>query len=188
MITSHQFRRPALGILAAVTALVTLGAPPAAAEVVDQRAFHDELSFTDDDFCDVGLTVDVAVTIDGRYRVTARRTGGFGYYLETTTVVQVFTDRASGHTATDLQPRTLTKDLALTDNGDGTLTAIVLLTGGARTYGHAGTLIAKNSGQVRLRIVYDHVNDVELTSAVIFGSTGTNDDFCAAVLADWRYR
>ena len=63
----------------------------------------------------------------------------------------------------------------------------MFLTGGERTYGHAGKLIASNSGQVRLRIVYDYVNDVEISNEQIFGSTGTNDDFCAAVLADWGY-
>ena len=57
----------------------------------------------------------------------------------------------------------------------------------ARTYGHEGKLIAKNSGQVRFEIVYDYVNDVEISNEIVFGSTGTSDDFCAAVLADWGY-
>ena len=64
---------------------------------------------------------------------------------------------------------------------------MALLTGGNRTYGNDGKLIAKNSGQVRFEIVYDYVNDVELSNELIFGSTGTNDDFCEAVLTDWGY-
>lgn len=46
-----------------------------------------------------------------------------------------------------------------------------------------GKQIAENSGQVRFRIV----NDKEPSNELIFGSTGTNQDFCAAVLIDWRY-
>src|SRR5436190_664018 len=80
--------------------------------------------------------------------------------VEKSTVHQTFTDQATGLSVTDIQPNTINKDLSVVDNGDGTLTAIVLLTGGERTYGHAGKLIASNSGQIRLRIVYDYVNDV----------------------------
>jgi hypothetical protein len=56
-----------------------------------------------------------------------------------------------------------------------------------RTYGHEGNLIARNSGQVRFGIVYDYVNDEELSNELIFGSTGANDDFCEAILTDWGY-
>ena len=80
------------------------------------------------------------------------------------------------------------KDLSLVDDPEaGTLTIVVLLTGGNLTYGNDGKLIAKNSGQVRFEIVYDYVNDVELSNELVFGSTGTNEDFCAAVLSDWGY-
>ena len=44
--------------------------------------------------------------------------------------MQVFTDRATGKTATDIQPNTLNKDLSIVDNG-ATVTVIALLTGGA---------------------------------------------------------
>jgi hypothetical protein len=69
----------------------------------------------------------------------------------------------------------------------GTLTIVALLTGGERTYGNDGKLIASNSGQVRFGIVYDYVHEVELSNELIFGSTGTNDDFCEAILTDWGY-
>ena len=106
---------------------------------------------------------------------------------EKTTFVNVFT-APNGMTATDIQPNTINKDLSLVDDpAAGTLTIVALLTGGNRTYGNDGKLIAKNSGQVRFEIVYDYVHDVEISNELIFGSTGTNDDFCAAVLADWGY-
>jgi len=64
---------------------------------------------------------------------------------------------------------------------------VALLTGGNRTLGNDGHLIAKNSGQVRFEIVYDPATDTELSNELVFGSTGTNDDFCAAILTDWGY-
>ncbi len=101
--------------------------------------------------------------------------------------MNVFTDQATGQTATDIQPNTVGKDQSITDNGDGTLTIVVLLTGGARTYGDDGKLIASNSGQVRFENVVDAMTFEEISSELIFGSTGTNDDFCEAVLTDWGY-
>ena len=67
----------------------------------------------------------------------------------------------------------------------GTTTIDVLATGGERTYGDSGRLIARNSGQIRLRIVLD-ADGNEVSNVQTKGSTGTNDDFCAAVLADWK--
>ena len=155
---------------------------------MEREVFHDEFSGTIEDFCDVeGLDVDFEGTVDGRFQVNDRGPGGFDYFVEKTTVVQVFTDQATGQQITDIQPNTIEKDLSITDNGDGTITIIVLLTGGQRTYGDDGKLIARNSGQIRLEIVYDYVNDVEISNEQIFGSTGTNDDFCEAVLTDWGY-
>jgi hypothetical protein len=177
-----------LGTLTAAAALLGSVSAPASATIVERGPIHDPFSFTDDDFCGAGITVDVQGTADGKFRVTSRRPGdGLDYYLENVRVARTLTDRATGLSVFDIQPNTLGKDQRLTDNGDGTITIVQLLTGGERTYGHTGKLIARNSGQVRFKIVYDYVNDVELSNELIFGSTGTNDDFCEAVLADWGY-
>jgi hypothetical protein len=175
-----------LGTLTAVASVAMLSAP-ASARIVDGEKFHDEFGDTDDNFCDAGLAVDFEVTLDGRFKVNSRGPGGPDYFMQKTRAVVEYTDQATGKHATDIQPNTLDKDLHLTDNGDGTLTIIALLTGGERTYGDSGKLIARNSGQVRFRIVYDYVNDIELSNELIFGSTGTNEDFCEAVLTDWGY-
>jgi hypothetical protein len=185
--TRHRSATTLLGTLIAAAALVALVAPPASARIVFREAFHDDFSFTDHNFCGKGLVVDIEGTVDGRFQLNDRGPGGFDFGVEKTTVSQTLTDQATGLSVTDIQPNTINKDLSVVDNGDGTLTAIVLLTGGERTYGHEGDLIASNSGQVRFEIVYDYVNDVEISSELIFGSTGTNDDFCEAVLADWGY-
>jgi hypothetical protein len=175
-----------LGTLIATAALVALVAPPASARIVERETFHDEFSGTNLDFCGTGMSVAFAGTVDGRYQVNSRGPGGFDYFVEKTTVVNVFT-APNGMTATDIQPNTINKDLSITANSDGTVTIIALLTGGNRTLGHDGHLIARNSGQVRFQIVYDPATDTEISNELIFGSTGTNDDFCAAVLADWGY-
>lgn len=161
--------------------------PPALAKVVERGTFHEEFSAIIKDFCDSGLDVTIDVTVDGRYQVNQRGRNGREYYLAHTKVVNVFTDQATGQTATDIQPNTLDKDLRITENDDGTLTILLLLTGGGRTYGDDGRLIAKNSGQIRVEIVVDAETFEEISNEVVFGSTGTNDDVCDAILTDWGY-
>jgi hypothetical protein len=185
--------RSRLVVAAALGMTAVLAAGPATAQKVEGGTFHDEGSFTDRSFCGVpGLVVDGRFTVDGRFLGRLQGRDSVFYGMDNTRTVIVYTRRATGQTATDIQPRTTSKDLKITNNGDGTLTIIQLLTGGERTYGDTGKLIARNSGQVRFRIVVDYngtlsnpEDDTELSSELIFGSTGTNDDFCAAVLADW---
>ena len=150
-----RFVRAILGTLIVASSLTMTVGSPASARIVESGTFHDEFSDTIENFCGAGLTVDLDTTVDGRYQVNTRGPGSLGYYLENVSVLNVFTDQATGQTATDLQPNTVGKDLSITDNGDGTLTFVVLLTGGARTYGDDGSLIAKNSGQVRFENVID---------------------------------
>ena len=182
-----QTGRAILGTLVVAGSLVMTVGPAASAKIVERGTFHDEFSDTDENFCDAGLAVDFHATVDGRFQVNTRKPGTVPYYLENVRVVNVFTDQASGQTATDIQPNTLGKDQSIVDNGDGTLTIVVLLTGGARTYGDDGKLIASNSGQVRFENVVDVTTFEEISSELIFGSTGTNDDFCEAVLTNWGY-
>ena len=114
--TRHRSTSTLLGTLIASTALVALVAPPASASIIDKGTFHDEFSVTIDEFCGAGIAVDFAGTIDGRFQVNSRGPGGPDYFLEQTTVVNVYTDQATGQTATDIQPNTINKDLTLTDN------------------------------------------------------------------------
>lgn len=59
------------------------------------------------------------------------------------------------------------------------MTIDTLATGNATLYGPDGKAIARNPGQVRFHIVYDVVNDVEVSFEQTKGSTGRTDDFCA---------
>jgi hypothetical protein len=167
--TTPPLLRALLGVLIACTLVAVAGAP-ASAKVVERESFQDDFSFVDDDFCGAGIAVQVEGVADVRYQVNTRGRNGEAYYLEHVRVRTV-----------------LTKDLSVIDNGDGTLTIVYFGTGGARVYGDDGRLIASNSGQVRFRIVVDAETFEELSRELILGSTGTNDDFCEAVLTDWGY-
>ena len=48
------------------------------------------------------------------------------------------------------------KDQRVTDNGDGTLTILVLATGNSTLYGPDGKAIARNPGQIRFEFLVDH--------------------------------
>ena len=82
------------------------------------------------------------------------------------------------------------KDQRITDNGDGTLTILVLATGNAVLYAEGGDAIARNPGQVRYELLIDHggtptdPSDDEFVEFLgdVKGSTGRTDDYCAAAV------
>ena len=81
------------------------------------------------------------------------------------------------------------KDLHVTDNGDGTLTILVLATGNYTLYGEDGRAIARNPGQVRFELLIDHggtpddpSDDLELDFKIVKESTGRSDDACEAAV------
>ena len=174
-------------------ALLVATAAPASAEKIDGGTFHDEDTFLVEDFCDVpGLDVEGHFTADGRFLARAQGPDSIVYFMDTTQTTIVWTNLATGQHATDISHKTVSKDLSITVNDDGTLTIITLHTGNGLLYGDSGDLIAKGDGQVRFRNVIDYhgtltdpEDDTVVSRELIFGSTGTNDDYCAAILADW---
>jgi hypothetical protein len=155
--------------------------------LIDRGAFHEEVSFTDHDFCgQKGLNVQVEGTVSGREMATTH--GGELIYFQSHEMIDV-TQTAHGVTTRFVQ-HALFKDLKVTDNGDGTLTIIVLGTGPSTLYGPDGKAIARDPGQVRFEMVIDHAgtptdpeDDEEISFELIKESTGRNDDFCTAELA-----
>jgi hypothetical protein len=175
-------------------ALLIAAAAPASAQKIDGGTFHDEDTFTVRNFCDVsGLTVEGHITFDGRFLVRAQGPDSILYFMDNTRVVLEWTNLADPtQHATELQPRTTSKDLSITVNDDGTLTIIALFTGAGFLYSDDGQLLAKDDGQIRIKFVIDYngtltdpSDDTEVSSELIFGSTGTNDDYCAPILDDW---
>jgi hypothetical protein len=168
--------------LAATAAVVVAAA--ASAGKVSRETIHEEFEFVDDDFCDAGLAVEVAVVLDLRVHAVPHGRDRLVYFMQHGTETDVFTNLANGASLRSFA-RVIEKDLRVTDNGDGTLTVLVLATGNAAVYGENGKAIARNPGQIRLELIIDHggtpndpSDDVILAEELVRDSTGRTDDFC----------
>ena len=175
--------------IAVGTVAAALAAAPAVAKPLEHGSFTDGFSETIDDFCGVeGLTVDHDAHIEGRFLANARKPGTPPYFQLAASAENVYRNTAGVEVTESL--RIVEKDLKITDNGDGTLTILVLATGNATVTGPDGTVIARNPGQVRYEILIDHAGTVADPSDDVFleflgqvkGSTGRSDDFCEAVV------
>jgi hypothetical protein len=174
-----------LGATAAVMLTTAAGAKPLVRETI-----HEEGTDVLNDFCDVpGLTVEVAFVFDSRVQAVPHGRNRLAYFLERGKVTQVFTNLANGKSITSVA-KFISKDLRVTDNGDGTLTILVLSTGNGVLYGADGKAIARNPGQVRFEILVDHngtpadPSDDEFLADLgeVKGPTGRTDDFCEAAV------
>jgi hypothetical protein len=183
---SRRVGRVAAVLTAAMVALAM--AAPVAAAPLEQGTFHDEFSFVDSDFCGAGLEVRFDVVVDGQFLVTRRGRDGLVYFMEHIHRTDTVTNLANGRTITD-DERTVSKDVHVIDNGDGTLTVVVLATGNFTIYGEDGRAIARNPGQIRFELLIDHggtpgdpSDDVELEFTLVKESTGRSDDACEAAV------
>ena len=117
----------------------------------------DEFSVDIEDFCEVpGLDVrqDGAVTGTST-RMIRGGPDGLLYFADHITFTSTFTNVENGAFVTTREA-TVSKDLHITDNGDGTLTIVVLATGNFTVFGENGKAIARNPGQFRFQVVIDH--------------------------------
>jgi hypothetical protein len=154
--------------------------------------FHDEFSDVAEDFCEVpGLTVQFDFVADGRLLAIPHGPDGLVYFHVNVRFTAVYTNVANGNTVTEVG-NAVDKDLRVTDNGDGTLTILVLNTGNGVLYGADGKAIGRNPGQVRFEFVVDHAGtptdpsddvDIEGSFRVVKGSTGRSDDFCETIVS-----
>jgi len=166
-----------------VGGLVIAGAGPAGADVVERYNLDYSESGTANNFCGSGLQASYTYEQTGSGSIKTRGQDGLLWFQEKLRIVRTFT--YNGMTVTDISPNTIEKDLKVVDNGDGTLSVTVLLTGGGRLVGSDGKLLAKNDGQVRLLLTINIATDTVTGEEQIFGSTGTNDDYCDAILEHW---
>ena len=174
-------------VLTAASVAVAMAAPVAAAPL-DQGTFHDEFSFIDPDFCGAGI--EARIRRRDRWPVPATRRGrdGLVYFMEHIHLIDTFTNLANGRSVTS-DERSVSKDVHVTDNGDGTLTILVLATGNYTLYGADGRAIARNPGQVRFELLIDHggtpddpSDDSEISFTLVKESTGRSDDACEAAV------
>ncbi len=175
----------ALGVTAAAMLVTAATAGPPFRETI-----HEEGEFVVENFCDEeGLNVEIAFVSDARVQIRPRGNAGLLYFMQHGKLTETITNLANDKFVTTATT-VLDKDLRVTDNGDGTLTILILATGNAVLYGANGKAIARNPGQVRFELVLDHggtptdpSDDVELSFELVKGSTGRTDDFCAATVA-----
>ena len=183
---SGRARVARLGAVLALGAAAAMLPATAVAGPVFRETIHDEFQFVDDNFCDAGLEVEVAVVLDFRVHAVPHGADRLAYFLQHGTRTELLTNPANGRTLRSFA-RVIEKDLRVTDNGDGTLTVLILATGNAVLYGQNGKAIARNPGQIRLELLIDHggtptdpSDDEVITEEVVRDSTGRSDDFCAA--------
>lgn len=186
----RQTRKLRLGaILALCAAAAAMLAAAAGAGPPFRETIHDEFEFVDTDFCGAGLTVEVAVVLDLRVHALPHGRDRLIYFLQHGTETDVLTNLENGRSLRSFA-RVIEKDLVVRDNGDGTLTVLILATGNAVLYGENGKAIARNPGQIRVELLIDHggtpndpSDDVFLAEELVKGSTGRSDDFCEAAVA-----
>jgi hypothetical protein len=188
-------RKHRLGVIMALGAIaaVTSGAAAGAGQVF-RETIHDEGSFVLEDFCDQpGMTVDVAFALNLRVHAVPHGPDRLAYFLQHGKRTEVLTNPANGKSLTSVA-KVIEKDMRVTDNGDGTLTILILATGNSVLYGENHKAIARNPGQIRFEMLVDHggtptdPTDDEFLADLgeVKGSTGRSDDFCEAALPALR--
>ena len=177
-------------VLALAAAAAVMLAAAASAGPPFRETIHDEGTEVINDFCDVeGLTVELAFVLDLRVHAVPHGRDRLVYFLQHGKRTEVITNLANDRSVSSVA-KVIEKDLRVTDNGDGTLTILVLATGNAVLYGEDGKAIARNPGQIRFELVVDHggtpndpFDDEILDFRIVKESTGRSDDFCEAAVA-----
>jgi hypothetical protein len=179
--------RTVSGIIGLTALTLGMAAAPAQGHPLDRG--HDYVSSTEVDrhFCG-----DLRVRIHDEYHVNFvlnSHGGGLAYDHQTIHGSTTFTNLTTGKSITQVG-NFVQKDLKVTDNGDGTLTVLVLSSGSSKLYGPNGKMLLNDPGQTRVKILIDDAGtpnnpfDDEFADflGVVKGSTGRNDsegrDFC----------
>ena len=178
--------------VASISAALVAGVSTVAgARPLVTEEFTDEFHEVVADFCDVAdLTVQIDTVVEGRFSANIHGSepgpDELVYFTEHLQVSRTFTAGDNVVTGVD---KVLNHDLTVTDNGDGTLTIIILSTGNATLYGADGKAIGRNPGQVRTELVVDHNgtpgdprDDESISETLIKGSTGRSDDLGEVVV------
>lgn len=184
----HSHRRRACLALGAIAALAFAAA--ANAGQIFHETFHEERVEIETNFCDVsGLTVEFVSVADGRAHAVPHGRAQLPYFGAKIELTETVTNLANDKSLTSFATF-IDKDLRVTDNGDGTLTILILTTGNAVLYGNDGKVIARNPGQQRIEIRVDHRGTPTDPSddrfleflGVVKESTGRNDDYCEVAI------
>ena len=183
--------RSVLFITALAIAGTVVAGTPAAAQPLDKGRVHEvETNSFDCDGTPVRFDADVWIN----FTFNLRGSSPFPYSRESVHGTNAFTNLNTGGTFTIVFSGN-SKDHVITDNGDGTITILVISTGGARYYDTNGNFVLADPGQSRFSIDIDYngtpsdpTDDVEVPDSfqVVRDSTGRTDtagrDFCADIV------
>jgi hypothetical protein len=175
-----------------ITGLAIVGAvvasTPAAAAPLDKGRVNDV--FTDSFICEsTGTPVQHDADYWINFNLNLRGSSPFPYYRESVSGSDVFTNLETGGTYTGVFTAN-GQDHKITDNGDGTITILVVAKGGSRWYDTEGRLVLKDPGQFRFSFDVDYNGtpsnpdddqEIEGSFQVVRESTGRNiegRDFC----------
>jgi hypothetical protein len=175
----------ATGLLAALVLAVPALAEPGR---VVKETFHEEFFNEIEAFCETDMVVESHLVVDGTVTIMPRGRDGLIYFANRLSITETFTNVDNGKFVVSTA-NFIDKDLRVTDNGDGTLTILILSTGNAVVYNSDGEAIGRNPGQVRFELLVDHggtpsdpSDDTEISFELVKESTGRTDDFCEVVV------
>jgi hypothetical protein len=164
---------------------------PATAAPIDKGHFHEQETEVFD--CE-GTPVRLDNDLHVNFLFNQRGSSPFPYYRESLRGTSVFTNLNTGGTFTQVFTAN-GRDHTIVDNGDGTITITVFVSGGARYYDQNGQRVLKDPGQFRFAFDVDYngtpgdpEDDVEIEGSfrVVRESTGRNDtegrNFCDDVV------
>jgi hypothetical protein len=178
---------------AALSGLIACGiliaaAQPAAAELVDRS--HEHIAFTDEFVvCDVPVTFTADIVNNTQERIAR---SGFPLFKSTGAGTAIFTNPETGKSVSNHVAST-SKDLTVTDNGDGTITVRTAITGLAEQWRLSdGTIAIMDVGRIVLVTVLNYngtptdTSDDQVVSDEIESISGPHPDlesdfelFCA---------
>jgi hypothetical protein len=178
------------GIASGLAAALVRALPAAAsAKPLENEHFHDEVHET---IFECGLTLQHDLVVDGHFLVNRHGRDRLAYVGEQVRGTETYTNLANGHTF-DIKFATASRDLRVTDNGDGTLTILAQGAGNFVVSGSHSSVVLRDPGMTRFSFVVDHAGtptdpsddeEIEGSFQVVKGSTGRNDtgDFCEDLL------
>jgi len=176
----------ARGIALGLAAAAVLAVPAAAgAKPLEHDHFHEEEHET---IVDCGLTLQFDRVLDGHFLFNPHGPDGLAYGGEQLRGTDTFT-LPNGHTFV-VTFSFASRDLRVTDNGDGTLTILAQSAGNFVASGSHSPIVLRSTGIQRVELRVNHAgtptdpsDDEQLEFlGIIKGPTGRTDDFCEAVV------
>lgn len=126
----------------------------AAAEPLEQEHVHESSTEVIEEFCG-DLTVRHDFEADVYFSAKLHGPDGLIYFADRVRITDSWTNLANDKTFT-VAVAGQQKDLLVTDNGDGTLTILVLVAGRQFAYGPDGTRLFLDAGSFRFEFMVDH--------------------------------